>query len=278
MQPSSKYYLISAYPRVPEHYPCNAQSNSTSSVVTQGYWYITRATSNQILCHQWLPKGTRTPPMQPSTKYYPISGYPRVSIPYLCNPQPNTIWSVKRKTGDLIQYLWRWSYPGCSYGDQGKHLSVVVQIRWEISSWIGPKFPRWFGRNWPNICPDSQAIRTPPMELFAAKWVSFFAIAAGYLTISCRRFLDLNELTSSAEEEICLLYFSSKSTRMLRPGNNFLWSETIPDFKMIRMLKIYLQWTNFCYKILQIWDVSSPSIAEKSLDLFLPWANEVARR
>ena len=94
LQPSTKYYLISGYIRVPGHYPCNPQPNTTSSVVTRGYQGTTRATLNQILPHQWLPKGTRTLPMQPSTKYYLISGYLRVPGHHPCNPQPNTTSSV----------------------------------------------------------------------------------------------------------------------------------------------------------------------------------------
>ena len=94
MQPSTKYYLISGYQRVPGHHPCNPQPNTTSSVVNQGYQYTILATLNQILPHQWLPKGTRTLPIQPSTKYYLISGYPRVPGHYPFNPQPNTTSSV----------------------------------------------------------------------------------------------------------------------------------------------------------------------------------------
>ena len=95
MQPSTKYYLISGYPRVPGHYQRNLQPNTTSSVVTQGYQDTTHSTLNQILNHQWLPKGTRTLPIQPSSKYYLISGYSRIAgDDYPCNPQPNTIPSV----------------------------------------------------------------------------------------------------------------------------------------------------------------------------------------
>ena len=94
LQPSTKYYIINGYPGLPVHHPCNPQPNTTSSVVAQGYQDTTRATLNQILPHQWLPKGTRTLPVQPSTKHYLISGYPRVPGPHPCNPQPNTTSSV----------------------------------------------------------------------------------------------------------------------------------------------------------------------------------------